>query len=133
MQPTAPQGSVPAATGVAAADASGRPAPASAGGSPGHHAGQQASTEVSTSPAQGWHVSHLFYRFDRARLAALSPEARTEGIRLFIEALDPTGPQAPLRLQTWLVPGHKADFGVMAMDPSPLTIRPRRNGSFNFL
>ena len=122
MQPTAPQGSVPAATGVAAADAFGRPAPASAGSSPGHHAGQQASTEVSTSPAQGWHVSHLFYRFDRARLAALSPEARTEGIRLFIEALDPTGPQAPLRLQTWLVPGHKADFGVMAMDPSPLKV-----------
>ena len=122
MQPTAPQGSVPAATGVAAADAFGRPAPASAGSSPGHHAGQQASTEVSTSPAQGWHVSHLFYRFDRPRLAALSPEARTEGMRLFCEALDPAGPQAPLRLQTWLVPGHKADFGVMAMDPSPLKV-----------
>ena len=122
MQPTAPQGSGPAATGVAAADASGRPAAASAGGSPGHHAGQQASSEVSTSPAQGWHVSHLFYRFDRARLAALTPEARAEGMRLFCEALDPAGPRAPLRLQTWLVPGHKADFGLMAMDPSPLKV-----------
>ena len=126
MQPTAPQGSGPAATGVAAADASGRPAAASGGGSPahhaGHHAGQQASTEVSTSPAQGWHVSHLFYRFDRARLAALTPEARAEGMRLFCEALDPAGPRAPLRLQTWLVPGHKADFGLMAMDPSPLKV-----------
>jgi chlorite dismutase len=86
------------------------------------HPGEHASSEVSTSPAQGWHVSHLFYRFDRARLAALSPEQRAEGIRLFCEALDPTGPQAPLRLQTWLVPGHKADFGVMAMDPSPLKV-----------
>ncbi len=67
-------------------------------------------------------MSHLFYRFDRARLAALSPEVRAEGIRLFCEALDPAGPLAPTRLQTWLVPGHKADFGVMAMDPSPLKV-----------
>jgi chlorite dismutase len=96
--------------------------PPAAGAHPGQHPGQQASSEVSTSPAQGWHVSHLFYRFDRARLASLPPEARAEGIRLFGEALDPTGPQAPLRLQTWLVPGHKADFGVMAMDPSPLRV-----------
>jgi chlorite dismutase len=67
-------------------------------------------------------VSHLFYAFDRARLAALSPAAREEGRRLFIETLDPAGPQAPLRLQTWIVPGHKADFGVMAMDLSPLRV-----------
>ena len=92
----------------------------------GHHAGhapaQQANSEVSTSPSQGWHVSHLFYRFDRARLADLAPEARVEGVRAFSQALDPTGPLAPTRLQTWLVPGHKADFGVMAMDPSPLKV-----------
>jgi chlorite dismutase len=96
--------------------------PPAAGAHPGHQAAHQASSEVSTSPAQGWHVSHLFYRFDRTRLAALSPEARAEGTRLFCEALDPAGPQAPLRLQTWIVPGHKADFGVMAMDPSPLKV-----------
>jgi hypothetical protein len=67
-------------------------------------------------------VSHLFYRFDRARLAALTQAERVEGVRLFCEALDPAGPLAPTRLQTWLVPGHKADFGVMAMDPSPLKV-----------
>jgi len=113
MQPTAPQGSVPS-----------RPThPGSpAGQHPGQHPGQQASSEVSTSPAQGWHVSHLFYRFDRARLAALTQAERAEGMRLFCEALDPSGPLAPTRLQTWLVPGHKADFGVMAMDPSPLKV-----------
>ena len=109
MQPTTPHGPVPSATVH-----------------PGQHArqhpGQQASSEVSTSPAQGWHVSHLFYRFDRARLAALAPAVRAEGMRLFCEALDPSGPMAPTRLQTWLVPGHKADFGVMAMDPSPLKV-----------
>ena len=78
--------------------------------------------DVSIEPAKGWHVSHLFYAFDHARLAALTPAARAEGIRLFAEALDPQGPQAPVRLQTWIVPGHKADFGVMAMDPSPLRV-----------
>ena len=129
MQPTAPQGSGPAAAtgaGAATGPAAGAHPGQHAGHQAGHHPGQQASSEVSTSPAQGWHVSHLFYRFDRARLAALSatlsPEAFAEGIRLFGEALDPAGPQAPLRLQTWLVPGHKADFGVMAMDPSPLKV-----------
>ena len=105
MQPTAPH-----AHGAGA----GRPAAA--------HPGQQSAGEVSTSPAQGWHVSHLFYRFDRARLAGLSPQERAEGVRAFQEALDPAGPSAPIRLQTWLVPGHKADFGVMAMDPSPLKV-----------
>ena len=119
MQPTALPGTAPAV-------ASGRPMPpaASAGAQVGHpaHPGQQASSEVSTSPAQGWHVSHLFYRFDRSRLAALAPEARAEGMRMFCEALDPAGPLAPTRLQLWLVPGHKADFGVMAMDPAPLKV-----------
>ena len=74
------------------------------------------------SPATGWHVSHLFYRFDRPRLATLSAAERAEGTRLFAEALDPAGAEAPTRLQTWLVPGHKADIGVMAMDPSPLRV-----------
>ena len=105
MQPTAPPSSI-----------------APAAGRPGQHASPQTSSEVSTSPATGWHVSHLFYRFDRAKLAALSPQQRAEGIRLFHEALDPAGPLAPTRLQTWIVPGHKADFGVMAMDPAPLKV-----------
>ena len=96
-----------------------------AAGAPGHSAqpgGQPGGGEASISPAVGWHVSHLFYRFDRTRLAALEPAVRAEGARQFIAALDPAGPDAPTRLQTWLVPGHKADFGVMALDASPLRV-----------
>lgn len=37
-------------------------------------------------------------------------------------ALDPTGPNASERLQTSIVSGHKADFGLMLMDPDPLKI-----------
>jgi chlorite dismutase len=36
--------------------------------------------------------------------------------------LDPAGNGAPLRLQTSIVSGHKADFGLMLMDPDPLKV-----------
>jgi len=78
--------------------------------------------ETSTQPATGWHVSHLFYAFDRQRLASLSQAERHAGSAAFAAALDPAGPGAPTRLQTWIVPGHKADFAVVAMDSAPLAV-----------
>jgi chlorite dismutase len=36
--------------------------------------------------------------------------------------LDPAGNDAPLRLQTSVVSGHKADFGLMLMDRDPLKV-----------
>jgi peroxiredoxin len=89
----------------------GRPAPAA------HDA-----IATAIEPSSGWHVNHFFYAFDRDRLGGLSAAARSAGARAFATALDPAGPEAPLRLQTWLVPGHKADFAVMVMDPSPLAV-----------
>jgi len=91
------------------------PAPA---GRP-HPAAAAAPVEVSVEPSTGWHVTHSFYRFDRAVLAGLSAEARAAGIRQFRDTLDAAGPHAPRRLQAWIVSGHKADFGIVAMDPSP--------------
>lgn len=38
------------------------------------------------------------------------------------ETLDPDSEHAPLRLQASIVSGHKADFGLMMMDPDPLRI-----------
>ena len=105
-----PQGSAPSAAR----------GPAEGGGRPGGHSGGDAT--VSIEPEKGWHCSHLFYAFDRARLATLPPAAVHAGRRAFLDALDPTADGAPVRLQTWIVPGHKADFGVMALDPSPLKI-----------
>jgi peroxiredoxin len=80
------------------------------------------SDEVSLEPSKGWHVTHSFYAFDRARLAGLDAATRAAGAREFAEVLDPAGARAPRRLQGWIVPGHKADFGVVAMDPSPLAV-----------
>jgi len=77
----------------------------------------------SLAPAGGgWHCSHLFYSFDRARIAQLTSDARAAGSRDLAAALDPAGPDAPIRLQTTIVFGHKADFGVMMLDLDPLKI-----------
>jgi chlorite dismutase len=81
-----------------------------------------AGSEVSTKPTEGWHCSHLYYRFDRAALKGLSDAERVEGRTDFLKALDPGAAGAPARLQTSLVSGHKADFGLMVLDPDPLVI-----------
>ena len=79
-------------------------------------------TEVSLKPFEGWHCSHLYYRFDRATLKTLSAAELAEGRKQVTAALDPASPQAPARLQTSIVSGHKADFGLMLLDDDPLVI-----------
>ena len=78
---------------------------------------------ISLEPTDGWHCSHLYYRFDRGALAGLSADERRQGREEIVAILDPAGPGAPQRLQTSVVSGHKADFGLMLMDPHPLKIQ----------
>jgi len=78
--------------------------------------------DVSLKPLEGWHCSHLYYRFNRAELKRLSADELAEGRKQFVGVLDPAGPSAPARLQTSLVSGHKADFGLMLLDADPLVI-----------
>ncbi|MBM4023069.1 MAG: heme-dependent peroxidase [Planctomycetes bacterium] len=78
--------------------------------------------EPGIEPSSGWHVSHLFYRFDRERLTRMSSAERATGATAFTAAFDLAVNPAPTRLQTWLVPGHKADFGLVVMDRSPLAV-----------
>jgi chlorite dismutase len=80
------------------------------------------STEVSLQPSEGWHCSHLYYRFDRARLREFQPSVLQAGREEIIAALDPAGPTAPARLQTSIVSGHKADFSLMLLDPDPMKL-----------
>jgi hydrogen peroxide-dependent heme synthase len=77
---------------------------------------------ISLEPTSGWHCSHLYYRFDRPALAQLSPDQVQRGCAQLEAILDPAGGEAPQRLQTSVVSGHKADFGLMLMDPNPLKI-----------
>jgi len=81
-----------------------------------------APAEISLKPAEGWHCSHLYYRFDRARLAGLTAAELTKGAEQFRAALDQAGAGAPARLQTSVVSGHKADFGLMILDADPLVV-----------
>jgi chlorite dismutase len=85
----------------------------------GHHAAEP--IEPSLSPGEGWHCTHAFYRFDRGVLAMMSLEQRRAGREAVIAALDPTI-AALARIQTSIVSGNKADFGLMLMDPDPLKI-----------
>ncbi len=78
------------------------------------------SSDISLRPTEGWHCTHFFYRFDRARLP--NSAQRAEGIKQLIAAVDPAGPEAPARLQLSIVSGHKADFGLMVMDSDPLKV-----------
>jgi len=71
---------------------------------------------------QGWHCSHLYYRFDRGVIAALSSDKLKAGREELVAILNPEGPGATARLQTSVVSGNKADFGLMVMDASPLKI-----------
>lgn len=77
---------------------------------------------ISLEPTEGWHCSHFYYRIDRGALAAHSPEQIKQGQQQLLALLDPAGPDAPQRLQTSVVSGHKADFSLMLMDPNPLKI-----------
>lgn len=83
---------------------------------------QAAPAEVSLRPTEGWHCSHLYYRFARHRLKQLSAAEISRGATEFVAALDAAAPDAPARLQTSVVSGHKADFGLMLMDADPLRI-----------
>ncbi len=78
--------------------------------------------EKTLSPSEGWHCTHIYYEFDRSVLRWTPPEAVAKGREEIEAVLDPNGPHAPERLQTSIVSGHKADFGLMLMDPNPLKI-----------
>lgn len=73
-------------------------------------------------PSDGWHCAHLYYQFDRGVLSGMSLEQRMAGRDEVIAALDPENDDGPQRLQTSIVSGQKADFGLMLMDPDPLKI-----------
>jgi len=82
----------------------------------------ESAPEISLSPKDGWHCSHLYYRFNRHRLASFSSADVSTGKSQLEEILDAEASEAPQRLQVSVVSGHKADFGLMLMDPDPLKI-----------
>lgn len=87
---------------------------------PPHAAGPQPDPTIRMS--EGWHCLHLYYHVQQGELNALGENARAEGRASLIEILDPKREGAPERLQVSVVSGHRADLGLMIMDPDPLVI-----------
>ncbi|HTN01299.1 hydrogen peroxide-dependent heme synthase [Planctellipticum variicoloris] len=87
---------------------------------PGHASQELPPPSIELS--EGWHCLHIYYRINAAALAQLSEEERAAGRETVAHLLDPERPGAPTRIQTFVVSGHKADLGLMIMDPNPLRI-----------
>lgn len=82
----------------------------------------ETSTEISLSPAEGWHCSHLYYRFDRQSLKSLTSAELEVGKQAFAAILGLQNVAAPARVQVSITSGNKADFGLMLLDADPLKI-----------
>lgn len=76
--------------------------------------------EPTTRMSEGWHCLHMYYSLDRAGLAAAKIDPKPAADRL-IQVLDQAAAGVE-RLQISLVSGHKADLGLMILDPDPLAI-----------
>lgn len=78
--------------------------------------------EPTTRATEGWHCLHLYYRVNQTELNRLDEKSRAGGREELKRILDPDGDGAVQRLQTSVVSGHKADLGLLIMDPDPLAI-----------
>ena len=77
--------------------------------------------EPSVIPVQGWHCNHFFYRWDRRELALIGPAELASAKQLFCDCLNDLNDR-PERMQSFIVSGHRADLGLILMDPNPLCI-----------
>lgn len=71
---------------------------------------------------EGWHCLHLYYQINQDGLEVFDEEERSEGRTELAEILDPKRAGGPARIQTSVVSGHKADLGLMILDPDPLVV-----------
>ncbi len=75
--------------------------------------------EPSVVPEHGWHCAHYFYRFRRD---AIDSKLDQDAQQQFRQALASDSDTAPERLAAYWTSGHRADFGVMVMDPDPAKV-----------
>ncbi len=78
--------------------------------------------EPSIRLTTGWHCLHIYYRVNALALSMLSPNAIEAGCDQLRDLLNPQREGAPERMQVFAVSGHRADMGIMLMDPDPLKI-----------
>ncbi|HEY6563276.1 MAG TPA: hydrogen peroxide-dependent heme synthase [Pirellulaceae bacterium] len=81
-----------------------------------------ASHPASIIPEVGWHCMHAYYEFDRTIYTHWTADERERARSQFLAALSIGRDDRPQRQQTFIVSGHKADFGMIMLDPDPLRI-----------
>ena len=89
---------------------------------PAHGHGAPQLPDPTVKLTEGWHCLHLYYTVDQAQLNAIHEHQRAEGREQLAEILNPEREGAPVRIQTSVVSGSRADLGLMIMDPDPLVI-----------
>ena len=72
--------------------------------------------------SEGWHCLHVYYRVNQAALKQINESNQAWGREELSKILDPEGENAPERLLTCVTSGHRADLGLMMMDPDPLVM-----------
>ena len=87
---------------------------------PGQHTEQL--PEPTARLTTGWHTLHIYYRVNALALMALSAGEIEAGCEELRQLLVPGREGGPERLQVFAVSGHRADLGLMLMDPDPLKI-----------
>ncbi len=70
----------------------------------------------------GWHCLHVYYRVNALAVSLLTPAEIEAGCEELRQLLVPGREGGPERLQVFAVSGHRADLGLMLMDPDPLKI-----------
>ena len=89
---------------------------------PAHGHGAPQLPDPTVKLTEGWHCLHLYYTVDQAQLNGIHEHQRAEGREQLAEILNPEREGAPVRIQTSVVSGSRADLGLMIMDPDPLVI-----------
>ena len=89
---------------------------------PAHGHGAPQLPDPTVKLTEGWHCLHIYYTVDQAQLNAIHEHQRAEGREQLAEILNPEREGAPVRIQTSVVSGSRADLGLMIMDPDPLVI-----------
>ena len=82
----------------------------------------QSLPDPTISLSEGWHCLHMYWRVCQSQLVQLDAAARARGREELEEILNPEADGAPQRMQLSLISGHRADLGLMLMDPDPLVI-----------
>jgi chlorite dismutase len=83
----------------------------------GHRPAAAAQVPASLVPETGWHFLHLYYRINRARLAAMSEADRAAGKDELGRVFDLSSSPGLEQMQCFATLGHKADFGVVLAGP----------------